>query len=217
MKQCSKCKEYKDESEFYKHIKCKDGLFSSCKKCNDKHNKQYYKSNKNKWTGYSKRQTDTKYHKQYYLKNKEKLLRQHYQWRENNKEKLEEYWQQPEVKERIRKYYKNYHKAHHKYIEPILINCKICNKEISTIQYHQKYCKNCKKKYRIKMNDAKRRNLKWKVLFDNPFDNQEEIDYHHINNIYVVPLPSDIHFCYIGYHTRYDNEDLDYTWHISII
>lgn len=33
MKQCSKCKEWKDESEFNKHKMVKSGLYSSCKLC----------------------------------------------------------------------------------------------------------------------------------------------------------------------------------------
>ena len=33
MKRCSKCKELKDESEFYHHASTKDGLTLQCKKC----------------------------------------------------------------------------------------------------------------------------------------------------------------------------------------
>ena len=54
----------------------------------------------------------------------------------------------------------------------------------------------------------KRRNLKWKVLFSNPFDKSEEVHFHHINTIHVVPLPADIHSLYL--HSRNDNTDLDY-------
>ena len=35
MKQCSKCKEWKDESEFYKHIRNKNGLTARCKICHN--------------------------------------------------------------------------------------------------------------------------------------------------------------------------------------
>lgn len=41
MKECSKCKEFKNESEFYKDRRTKDGLYSSCKQC---HNKKQSKS-----------------------------------------------------------------------------------------------------------------------------------------------------------------------------
>lgn len=33
MKQCTKCKEWKDKSCFYKHKECKDGLDPRCKTC----------------------------------------------------------------------------------------------------------------------------------------------------------------------------------------
>lgn len=39
MKQCTKCKKWKDESEFGKDSKSKDGLRHWCKKCNS----QYYR------------------------------------------------------------------------------------------------------------------------------------------------------------------------------
>lgn len=46
MKQCSKCKEWKDESEFHKHKLHKDGLSSNCKICVNKKIAEYQKTEK---------------------------------------------------------------------------------------------------------------------------------------------------------------------------
>jgi len=87
----------------------------------------------------------------------------------------------------------------------------VCLKEFITIRYHQLYCsKKCKNKFKSKIKESRRRDLNWYQLYDNPFHHTEKIDYHHISKKYVVPIPSDIHFCYIGYHTHDVNKDLDY-------
>ncbi len=43
MKQCSKCKKRKDESEFGKNSSCKDGLSVWCKKCSRKYSQERYR------------------------------------------------------------------------------------------------------------------------------------------------------------------------------
>lgn len=56
MKQCSKCKEVKELSEFYKLISSSDGFQSWCKSCISEKDKHYYTKNKdqikNKAMGY---------------------------------------------------------------------------------------------------------------------------------------------------------------------
>lgn len=42
MKQCTKCKEWKEENEFYKDKRVKGGLRSWCKLCSIAGNKQYF-------------------------------------------------------------------------------------------------------------------------------------------------------------------------------
>lgn len=48
MKQCTKCKEWKDKSEFRKNNGKKDGLHTCCKTCHSKASKAYYESHKEK-------------------------------------------------------------------------------------------------------------------------------------------------------------------------
>lgn len=49
MKQCTKCKEWKDETEFPKDKYKKDGLCTRCKQCvNDAYRERYYKDEKEK-------------------------------------------------------------------------------------------------------------------------------------------------------------------------
>ena len=45
MKRCGKCKEFKDESEFIKNKKKKNGLSPYCKECKRIIDKEYYANN----------------------------------------------------------------------------------------------------------------------------------------------------------------------------
>ncbi len=46
MKQCTKCKKRKEESEFNKNRKNKDGLQYWCKKCKSEYRRRYYRRNR---------------------------------------------------------------------------------------------------------------------------------------------------------------------------
>jgi hypothetical protein len=98
MKHCPKCNEDKDESEFYKSNKNKDGLYCYCKSCHkavkEKSNKAYMKKNRAKYREYSRI-----YNKEYYKdpKNKERKAELCKEYRKNNPERFKEYG---------RKYYK---------------------------------------------------------------------------------------------------------------
>lgn len=35
-------------------------------------------------------------------------------------------------------------------------------------------------------------------MFNNPFDKSETIEYHHVNDVYVVALPKDLHRLHLG-------------------
>lgn len=85
-KQCSKCKQVKDTSEFHKDKRCKDGLYSHCKDCAREYTRKHAEANR------------------------EKLKQQQKEWRERNKEKIrlwnDEFKQSN--KEAIREYNKTY-------------------------------------------------------------------------------------------------------------
>jgi hypothetical protein len=74
MKTCSKCKETKPLSEFYKHKKRKDGLNCWCKGCVKLHQKEYHKSEKYKeyQKEYQKSDKRREYLKEYYKSEKYK-------------------------------------------------------------------------------------------------------------------------------------------------
>ena len=78
--------------------------------------------------------------------------------------------------------------------------------------YNKKYRNSGKgkiadKKYRLtekgrlreRIHKAKRkRNLQWIQMFENPFDKDVEVEWHHINDCYVVALPKELHKMYGG-------------------
>lgn len=74
-KECTKCGEVKELSEFYKNKHAKDGYYWKCKACT----KKYTAENK-------KRKSE--YDKKYREKNKDKLKEQRKEYQENNKEKI---------------------------------------------------------------------------------------------------------------------------------
>lgn len=51
---------------------------------------------------------------------------------------------------------------------------------------------------RKKMSAKRRHNLGWIQMFENPFDESELIDWHHINDAYVIAIPRDLHQLYSG-------------------
>ena len=62
MKKCTKCKEIKEYSEFYKDKRAKSGLQSECKKCHSARTKIYREKNSEHYK---------EYHKNYYKENME--------------------------------------------------------------------------------------------------------------------------------------------------
>ena len=53
-----------------------------------------------------------------------------------------------------------------------------------------------------KQQARRKRNLNWIQMFENPFDESELIDWHHITDAYVVAIPRDLHQLYYGEYHR---------------
>jgi hypothetical protein len=95
-KNCTKCKENKNSSEFYKRKSSKDGLSFSCKKCQLEQKKIYHSINKDKENEKSRlyyelnKEEELKKRKKYYQENKENIIIVKKKYAENNKDKTRE-------------------------------------------------------------------------------------------------------------------------------
>ncbi|MDD2820123.1 MAG: hypothetical protein PHW29_02555 [Flavobacterium sp.] len=112
-KECTKCNVEKKRSEFAKDINKSDGLYSSCKTCNEKYIETYRKNNPEKVTESKKKAVSKKVEyyaiyknnwytenkeilnkkgKEYYKQNKDTIRKQNREYRfEKRKKQLEEY------------------------------------------------------------------------------------------------------------------------------
>lgn len=81
-KQCNKCKETKDVSEFHKNRTSKDGLCNQCKQCKIAYIKNHYRQNRDKKKAY-----DKAYHEQ----NREKRNANHRDWCKRNRKNIRSY------------------------------------------------------------------------------------------------------------------------------
>ena len=84
MKQCTRCKQLKDESCFVKNNKSKDGLSWWCKDCKKAHNEANY----DKILAY--RQSRPDYDREYYKNNKDKIKIRKQKYFETHKEIIHE-------------------------------------------------------------------------------------------------------------------------------
>lgn len=134
-KVCSKCKEEKDVSEFYKDKKYKDGLYCWCKECNKKRSKHYRQDHK---------EEEKQYNKQYKREHKEEISKQKKQYNQDHKEEINQWQKQynEKRKEETRQYNKQYKKD---------------NKE-EINQYNKQYIKERRKKdpiFKLRRNVSK--------------------------------------------------------------
>ncbi len=97
MKECSKCKIIRDESDYRKDERNKSGLRSCCKQCDLKNTKEYKKKNQQRVSVWKKNDRlknakwYSEYNKQYRKKNIEVLSENNKAWRRNNKDRIIKY------------------------------------------------------------------------------------------------------------------------------
>ena len=79
---------------------------------------------------------------------------------------------------------------------------KYCQSERGKIVYqkaYKKYLRSEKGKLADRKKQAKRkRNLSFTPLMNNPFPKEIPVDYHHINDTFVVPVPRQVHKNMLG-------------------
>lgn len=169
MKQCSVCKQMKDESKFSKDKSRKGGLAYRCKNCHSDYNKEH-REEKKKWQN------------RYYKEHKGECLARMKRWRKKHKTEcltIAMKWKEKNPEKRLasnKKYYE-IHRAE------IISGTKKWQEENSE-QY---------KKLHKKAVAKRKRTLNWIELYPNPFNKCEKIAWHHIDNTYVVALPKDLH------------------------
>lgn len=71
------------------------------------------------------------------------------------------------------------------------------NKE-SELERNKNYLKTEAGKESTRRRHARRKDLGYIELYSNPFDESEEVEWHHIDNEHVVAIPKDLHQLYNG-------------------
>lgn len=233
MKQCSKCGELKDDTDFYNsHNQCKECMRQYSKRYDLNHKEereQYRLYHKEEKKQYSKqyRLEHKKKIKQYYLNNKEKIKHRSKKYRLNNKEKIKQYRidhkegrKQNDIKHKEeRQQYKKRYRLEHK-------------DELK--QYNKQYRQSEAGKITRKKHKAKRRNIKYIQLMNNPFPKDVVVEDHHIlnnfhaidaestwNKWFVIPMPKLTHRFINGNanslaHWRYNEEWIRKLYNINI-
>lgn len=176
MKQCSKCRQVKEDSLFSESR-------NQCKECKKQCWKQYRLSHKDKIKKYMKqyrlnckdelKQYNKQYQKQYVPSHREEANQRAKQYYLDNKKKVKQ--QHLNRKDKIKKYMKKYCIDNNKQIKKTNKQYRLNNKE--KIKKKRKQCQ------------AKRRNMKYIPLLNNPFPKEINVDNHHIlNNFYAIDV-----------------------------
>lgn len=132
---CTKCKEIKPLTEFYKEKRRPVGFQSICKKCHSLRSKQYYKDNIVKFK---------EYNSEYYQNNKSKFPDYVKDWRSRNAEKVRECNRLNQRKWRLfNKYKEDAHNAVKKALRAkilVALPCEICG-SLEVEAHHDDYSK----------------------------------------------------------------------------
>ena len=104
---------------------------------------------------------------------------------ENSKERQQKYFKSQKGKDALKKYHQS-------------------DKGKKAIRRaNRKANKTEKRKKLYRANKARRkRDLKWISFMDNPFPDDVEVDWHHINDLIVIPLPRKLHQHNLGVNHR---------------
>jgi hypothetical protein len=178
-------------------------------------------------------------HKKWYAKNKEKCAKYYQErrknpeflqrtseknkiWRQTHKEQMKEsqkkYYMEHKIqlKEKRKKYYwenkeeqNKYCREYHKKVYPY--------KKEQLIQYQKEYRKTEAGKEMERRKKAKRRKMSYIPLLNNFYPDDIPIEWHHINNYFVIPIPKYIHQGYLGLdHKKKCNEWIEKYYNINL-
>jgi len=157
-----------------------------CKKCNKLKSTSDFGTNKSKKNGltFYCRDCTRIYKKEWRSNNKEHIRIYYREWRDNNREKCNK-WQHEYIKNNpdYQIYIKDYSLKNR---ERINLNSKKWRQTEVGREKNLSYV------------SGYYRNKKWIPLMDNPFPDEIKVEWHHINNMLVIPLPRITHRKMLG-------------------
>jgi len=186
MKKCNKCNRHLPITNFHKDNFKKDGLRTICKECTIDTVKKYREANRGKHNLSSKNYRDT---------HKDKVRESNRSYIKRNIIKVKD--SQRRRIEKHRKEYDDYHKQYRKR-----------NAEQLAIKARENRQTEKGKEISIKHHTKRKRNLGWSKLWNNPFPDEVKIEWHHINNLLVIPIPKRLHQLIRGKTHRHRCNDL---------
>lgn len=207
VKKCSKCNKTKDSDDFRINKKSKDGLFCWCKDCEREYHNQWKLKYKDELKEYHREYMNERYNNDDEFR--DKSLESNRKWYDENKDKIskefkEKYYNDEEFRQKVLDNSKQWRETHKEEKSEYFKNWSEENFEKRT-KYKKDWDKNNKdkrRKYARKQKSKRKRNLGYVELFDNPFSEEEVIEWHHVTDNYVVALPKDLHKLYLGNHHR---------------
>lgn len=157
----------------------------------------------------------TKYQKTYNEKHKEKISIRNKKYNEEHKEERKE--RDEKNKDKILAYGEKYREEHREEARERNRKYRIEHPEDAKLRskkYREEYpdkAKASERKYQRsekgkinneRKNARRKRNLEFIPLFNNIFDESQEVEWHHIDNYHVVAIPMDVHRKHSGYNTK---------------
>lgn len=118
----------------------------------------------------------------------------HKDWRESYKATKQEYDKQYRMDnaERKKQTDKNWYYNNQEYAKAQMIKYRKEHPEIFQVYQQTEKYKIMHRKC-VRKQNARRRNLGFNELWENPFPDEVEIDWHHINDFLIIPMPKQVH------------------------